>query len=115
MKRIMTFIIMLVVIFAFSLINVNADNNVTSVDGAYYKVEETLEDIDLDYGLSSVNFKHEKAKTAITDPNRIIGYECGGSTYGSGSLDLNKEYSQNSFINEVILELIEIKLYYLKI
>ena len=104
MKRIMTFIIMLVVIFAFSLINVNADNNTTSVDGAYYKVEETLEDIDLDYGLSSVNFKHEKAKTAITDPNRIIGYECGGSTYGSGSLDLNKEYSQNSFILKITKE-----------
>ena len=52
MKRIMTFIIMLVVIFAFSLIGVNADNNTTNINGAYYKVEETLEDINLDYGLS---------------------------------------------------------------
>ena len=104
MKRIMTFILMLVVLLALSMINVNANTNITSCDGAYYKVEETLEDIDLDYGLSSVNFKHEKAYTAITDAKRLIGYECGGATYGSGSLDLNKEYSQNSFILKVTKE-----------
>ena len=108
MKRIMTFILMLVVLLALSMINVNANTNITSCDGAYYKVEETLEDIDLDYGLSSVNFKHEKACTAITDAKRLIGYECGGATYGSGSLDLNKEYSQNSFILKVTKESNEI-------
>ena len=98
MKRIMTFIIMLVVIFAFSLIGVNADNNTTNIDGAYYKVEETLEDINLDYGLSSVNFKHEKAVTAVTDQKWIVGYECGGAVYSDKSFLLNKEYSQNAFI-----------------
>ena len=100
-KSLITFIT-LFILFVSASINTSAeDESKTEVDGGYYRVEETLEEYELEYGLSSVNYKHEKAYTAITDSQRLIGYECGGSTYSSNPLELNKEYSQNSFILEL--------------
>ena len=81
--------------------NIKASVKTTYVDGAYYKVEESIEDTFLEYGLASVEYLHEKAYTAITDAKRLIGNECGGAMYGSGTLDLNKEYTQNAHILKI--------------
>ena len=97
-KRITILLISIFVFFIFAYINVDAKENICYSDGAYYKVEETLEEINLEYGLSHINYKHEKAYSCITDASRIIGYECGGATYSNKSLNLNQEYSQNAFV-----------------
>ena len=99
-----TFIFLIMIfslIFVFSSTNIKAKENKTVVDGAYYKVEESIEDINLEYGLANINYLHEKAYTAITDASRLIGNECGSSLYGAGSLDLNREYSQNAHILKI--------------
>ena len=96
-KRIIAFFILLFIFVFVSGFTVHADNKCT-VEGGYYGVYETLEDINLEYGLSNINYKHENAYSCITDASRIIGYECGGATYSNKALELNKEYSQNSFV-----------------
>lgn len=100
-KAFIFLIIATLLVLAFVSSNLKALEEKTVVDGAYYKVEESIEDIDLEYGLANVKYLHEKAFTAITSASRLIGNECGGALYGSGSLDLNREYSQNAHILKI--------------
>lgn len=102
MKKYTQKILLFALVFMFSLVTLKVSatetQNKCEVDGGYYRVEETLEEMDLEYGLSSANYKHEAAYSAITSAERIIGNECGSAIYGAGSLDLNKEYTQSAHI-----------------
>ena len=85
-----------IMLFAFNLqISLQADDNLYKNDYAYYKVNETLEQIELYDG---VEYKHDSALSAITDQSKIIGYECGGKTYGENPLVANKEYTQSAHV-----------------
>ncbi len=74
---------------------INTDPNFFEIDEATYRVEETLEDTELYYG---VRYKHDSAYTSIKDPNFLIGMACGGATYGNIPLTLNTEYHQSAHI-----------------
>ena len=90
MKKIGIYLyIVLYLLFTVSILNTKATVNKTVITGAVYEVEEEIESKTLEYGLASVYYHHDKAYSTITSSEHIIGYECGGSTYGSGSLTLN--------------------------
>ena len=85
-----------IMLFSFnSQIELKADDNIYSNGYAYYKVNETLEQSELYDG---VVYRHDSAMTLISDQSKIIGYECGGKTYGDNPLYKNKEYTQSAHV-----------------
>lgn len=110
MKKISFSLFFVLFTFLFvSLINVNAEDvqdvfagqpEVTPgvIEGATYRVEETLAEEDLGFG---VKYWNDFAYSSITKSELVIGNACGASIYGSELLYKDKEYTQSAYLMSI--------------
>ena len=95
-KILSTFLLIFLIVFVFSSLNVKAENEVTTVFGSSYYVEEVADEKNLGYG---VNYHRDLSYTSINESGLCVSQAAGSG--GGGAIELGKYYPQQVNVLEL--------------